>query len=47
MATKYDFGLIGLGVMGRNFLLNVSDHGYSVAGLDRDPEKVEAFANDT
>jgi 6-phosphogluconate dehydrogenase len=47
MATKYDFGLIGLGVMGRNFLLNVSDHGYSVAGLDRDPEKVGAFANDT
>jgi 6-phosphogluconate dehydrogenase len=43
MSQKYDFGLIGLGVMGRNFLLNVLDHGYSAAGLDTDQEKVDAF----
>jgi 6-phosphogluconate dehydrogenase len=35
----YDFGMIGLGTMGRNFLLNVADHGFSAVGLDRDDEK--------
>jgi 6-phosphogluconate dehydrogenase len=43
MTTSYDFGMIGLGVMGRNFLLNILDHGYSVAGLDTDPEKAAAL----
>lgn len=37
--TLYDFGMIGLGVMGRNFLLNMADHGYAVAGLDKDDQK--------
>ena len=41
--TTYDFGMIGLGVMGRNFLLNVADHGYSVAGLDTDPAKAASL----
>ena len=40
---KYDFGLIGLGVMGRNFILNVSDKGFSAFGHDLDPEKVTAL----
>ncbi|MBL7742449.1 MAG: NADP-dependent phosphogluconate dehydrogenase [Chitinophagaceae bacterium] len=31
------FGMIGLGTMGRNFLLNVADHGYEVCGYDREP----------
>jgi len=40
MTTQlYDFGMIGLGVMGRNFLLNVADHGFSALGLDKDDEK--------
>lgn len=44
MSTQtYDFGMVGLGVMGRNFLLNVADHGYSVIGLDTDPEKAAAL----
>ena len=30
----YDFGMIGLGVMGRNFLLNVADDGFGVALAD-------------
>lgn len=47
MSQKYDFGLIGLGVMGRNFLLNVLDHGYSAAGLDTDESKVKAFLDDS
>jgi 6-phosphogluconate dehydrogenase len=35
----YDFGMIGLGVMGRNLLLNMADHGYPVIGFDLDPSK--------
>jgi 6-phosphogluconate dehydrogenase len=35
----YDFGMIGLGTMGRNFLLNVADNGFSAVGLDKDDEK--------
>lgn len=31
------FGMIGLGVMGRNLLLNMADHGFSVSGLDKNP----------
>ncbi|HZJ21094.1 MAG TPA: NAD(P)-binding domain-containing protein, partial [Pricia sp.] len=40
MEEKYDFGLIGLGVMGRNFILNVADNGFSAFGHDLDAEKV-------
>ncbi|MBL0336027.1 MAG: NADP-dependent phosphogluconate dehydrogenase [Chitinophagaceae bacterium] len=31
------FGMIGLGTMGRNLLLNMADHGISVCGYDRNP----------
>ena len=37
---KQKFGIVGLGVMGQNLALNVERHGYSVAGLDSDAEKV-------
>ena len=40
---KYNFGMIGLGVMGRNFLLNVADNNYKAYGLDTDAEKVAAL----
>ncbi len=43
MTKTYDFGMVGLGVMGRNFLLNAIDHGYTVAGLDTDPSKAKAL----
>ena len=43
MEKKYDFGLVGLGVMGRNFILNVSDNGFSAFGNDLDEEKVSAL----
>ncbi|MBE7172302.1 MAG: NADP-dependent phosphogluconate dehydrogenase [Williamsia sp.] len=36
----YDFGMIGLGTMGRNLLLNMADHGFKVAGYDRDAQKI-------
>src|ERR1700680_3265182 len=40
MANKlFDFGMIGLGVMGRNLLLNMADHGFQVIGFDKDPQK--------
>src|SRR5665213_4361929 len=39
----YEMGMIGLGVMGRNFALNIADHGFSVAGYDKDNLKVEAL----
>jgi 6-phosphogluconate dehydrogenase len=38
-----DLGLVGLGVMGRNLLLNIADHGYAVAGYDKDASQVEAL----
>jgi 6-phosphogluconate dehydrogenase len=37
---SYDFGLVGLGVMGRNFILNVVDNGFTAIGHDLDDEKV-------
>ncbi|MBL7762337.1 MAG: NADP-dependent phosphogluconate dehydrogenase [Chitinophagaceae bacterium] len=37
--TLYDFGMIGLGTMGRNLLLNLADHGFSVIGFDKDISK--------
>lgn len=40
---KYDFGLVGLGVMGHNFILNVADKGFSVCGLDLDQTKVNSL----
>ena len=36
---KVQFGMIGLGTMGRNFLLNVAEHGISGVGYDLDAEK--------
>ncbi|ULQ55510.1 NADP-dependent phosphogluconate dehydrogenase [Flavihumibacter rivuli] len=35
----FDFGMVGLGVMGRNLLLNVADHGFKAIGFDMDPQK--------
>ena len=35
----YDFGMIGLGTMGRNLLLNMADHGFKAIGFDLDPAK--------
>ena len=39
----FDFGMIGLGVMGRNLLLNTADHGFSVIGFDKDEAKTAAL----
>jgi 6-phosphogluconate dehydrogenase len=39
----YDYGMIGLGTMGRNLAYNICDHGYSVAGFDKDLSRVETL----
>lgn len=39
----YDFGMVGLGVMGRNLLLNVADHGFKAIGFDKDLQKTSDF----
>jgi 6-phosphogluconate dehydrogenase len=33
------FGMVGLGTMGRNFLLNVAEHGFTCVGYDLDETK--------
>ena len=43
----YEIGMVGLGVMGRNLLLNMADHGFSVAGYDKDAAKVEALRQES
>ncbi len=35
----YDFGMVGLGTMGRNLLLNIADHGFAAIGFDKDLSK--------
>ena len=42
---KKEIGLIGLGVMGRNFLLNIAEKGYSVLGYDIDRDKIAALSD--
>jgi 6-phosphogluconate dehydrogenase len=41
MDGQFDIGMIGLGVMGRNFVLNIADHGHSVVGYDKDPNQIQ------
>lgn len=38
-----DIGLIGLAVMGQNLVLNIADHGYTVAVFNRTVSKVDHF----
>ncbi len=40
---KANFGIVGLGVMGRMLAFNMERHGFRVAGYDLDTEKVRAF----
>ena len=45
MAGKAQIGLVGLGVMGENLVLNMERNGYTVAVWNRTYEKTEAFLN--
>lgn len=42
-SASYTFGLVGLGVMGRNFILNVADNGFTALGYDLDEEKARSL----
>jgi 6-phosphogluconate dehydrogenase len=39
-------GMLGLGHMGRNFLLNMAERGFHVAGYDKDPQKVSLLKDE-
>ena len=43
---KANIGLVGLGVMGRMLALNMSRHGFRIAGYDLDAEKVRSFGQE-
>ena len=45
-SPSYSFGMIGLGTMGRNLLLNLADHDFAVAGYDKDAAKVALLAKE-
>ncbi|MET4080146.1 6-phosphogluconate dehydrogenase [Pedobacter sp. UYP30] len=40
-SKKYKLGMIGLGTMGRNLLLNMADKGFSVTGYDKDQKMID------
>jgi 6-phosphogluconate dehydrogenase len=44
---QYEIGMIGLGVMGRNFAMNMADHGRRVLGYDKDLARVHALTEGT
>ena len=44
--ASFDFGMVGLGVMGRNLLLNMAEHDYAVVGFDKDRIKAEKLEVD-
>lgn len=43
MSAVADIGLIGLAVMGQNLVMNMNDHGFTVAVYNRTTSKVDAF----
>ena len=45
--STYDIGMVGLGVMGRNLVLNMADHGFAVTGYNRHPDKVSELEKET
>ena len=42
----FNFGLVGLGVMGRNFILNVASKGYSSIGLSSRQDSIDILEKD-
>jgi len=45
MPDKCDIGVMGLAVMGQNLVLNMEDHGFSVAVYNRTTSKTDDFVN--
>ncbi|ETZ23711.1 MULTISPECIES: NADP-dependent phosphogluconate dehydrogenase [Pedobacter] len=46
MKNKYTLGMIGLGTMGRNLLLNMADNGFQVTGYDKDARMLKKLEED-
>ncbi|MEQ9324956.1 MAG: NADP-dependent phosphogluconate dehydrogenase, partial [Polyangiaceae bacterium] len=42
MSDKAQFGMIGMAVMGKNLSFNIADHGFRIAGYNREPEMLDA-----
>jgi len=42
-----DIGIVGMGVMGNNILLNMNDHGFVAAGYDRTSSKVQRLKEES
>jgi 6-phosphogluconate dehydrogenase len=47
MQAQADIGLIGLAVMGQNLVLNMNDHGFTVAVFNRTAARVDYFGAHT
>ncbi len=46
MDKKFTLGMIGLGTMGRNLLLNMADNGFDVTGYDKDAKMLQKLEED-
>ncbi|TKC62190.1 NADP-dependent phosphogluconate dehydrogenase [Pedobacter hiemivivus] len=46
MNNKYTLGMIGLGTMGRNLLLNMADNGFAVTGYDKSVKMLQKLKED-
>lgn len=47
MSTQqYQFAMIGIGVMGKNFLFNMADHGFAVLGFNKSAEKTQLMESE-
>ncbi len=42
---SFQYGMIGLGTMGSNLMLNMADNGFTVCGYDKDEAKANALNN--
>jgi len=47
MEEQYEYGMIGLGTMGRNLLYNMNENGFTVAGFDKDKKQVELLKKES
>jgi 6-phosphogluconate dehydrogenase len=46
-SSQFEIGMVGLGVMGRNLVLNMADHGFSVVGYDKEKAQVDALRGES
>src|SRR6266446_5977497 len=46
MEPTADIALIGLAAMGQNLIMNMNDHGFTVAAYNRTTSKVDEFLNE-